>query len=106
MDVTKQKWEITRIGEPDPSNANCGFHGISIENGVSMIDVWFSNNHQIKTKGDALKVAKLIECAPELLEALHDLITAVDSNKVILAEEIENAKKVIEKATKVDCDGR
>ena len=106
MDVTKQKWEITHIDEPNPLNSNCGCHEISIENGLSMTQVWFSDNHQIKTKEDALKVAELIKCAPELLEVLHDLITAVDSNKVILAEEIKNAKKVIEKATKVDCDGR
>lgn len=100
MDVTKQKWEITRIGEPNPSNANCGFHEISIENGVSMIEVWFSDNHQIKTKEDALKVAELIECAPELLEVLEGLYNAIDSCVDLTPEILLKAQKVIEKATK------
>ena len=42
--------------------------------------------------------AKLIASAPELLEALQDLVIAIESEKVILAEEYKNAIKAIKKA--------
>ena len=54
------------------------------------------------TFGEQEYNVRLIETAPELLEALKDFVLAIESNKVILAEEYENAKKVIEKATKIE----
>jgi len=43
--------------------------------------------------------AHLIAAAPDLLEALRDLYHAVMSEKVLVAEELENAEKAIKKAT-------
>lgn len=42
--------------------------------------------------------AKISAAAYELLEALQDLVIAIESEKVIIAEEYENAIKAIEKA--------
>lgn len=67
---TKGKWEITRIGKPDYHNRNCGCHTI----GYSMVDVWFSDRHVVKTGEEALYNATLISKAPEMLEMLQSLL--------------------------------
>ena len=52
----------------------------------------------VKSLTEARANAKLIASAPDLLEALQNLVIAIESEKVILAEEYENAIKAIKKA--------
>ena len=73
-----------------------------------MVDENYSDMYQVickpnsSTFGEQEYNAQLIATAPELLEALKDFVLAVESNKVILAEEYENAKQAIEKATNTE----
>lgn len=71
-------WKIKQIGEIAKSGV--GYHTITNNSlNVGMIDIWFGKYQSIETPEEALKVAKLVEKAPQILEMLSNLLDALDN---------------------------
>lgn len=69
------KWSIKQIGEIG-KNSQCGYHTIADNDiNVGMIDIWFGKYQCIKTPEEALKVAKLVEKAPEMYNLLKEVVS-------------------------------
>lgn len=77
-----------------------GASGLSVICKDSGVIISYAGSRDILPITEQYANIKLSAYACDLLEALQDLVIAIESEKVIIAEEYENAIKAIEKALK------
>jgi hypothetical protein len=82
------KYNVTTVGEADEDNENTGRHILS---GVN-VEVWFGDNFNNKTPDEAMKVAKLIAAAPEMLEACKWMYNELQAFNMLKQDERVNVQ--------------
>ena len=96
---TKGKWALA-LRQLNIDNDNCICHQIHVE-GKSVADVWGSNYHIAKSYQEVTANAKLIACAPEMLEMLQSMFDQYERCGHLLNVSPSKIKQLIKKATTI-----